>query len=291
MDNFTELMADDSANLHIVNFKFNGEIWHFVPDDKNGKPDIGNTHAIISLFSIIKLKRQYVLEDISKKAVWRLNWPLYISKIIYDDKECKFSLFNKWEIFKSSTGHTEFCESDIKNLVYHSSDLKLNGRVIIYGLCYGKVYSINCSEGNYFQIINFIRKSTSTNLFPFINRKSESKISKFGKKYFAMTLSYAPTGKIPVTMDEVDRAEIFIESHIDKVNQNIIFNPYYSQSISKEFQSRVTQAILSHRASKNIKEEIVQNEKDILVNETCEIDFDIDTSWIDKFINDIANDF
>lgn len=216
----------------MLNYKFNGDSWIFnlETDDKNVNSEILNN------FQILEISRQYIVEDMENSTP---NKSLFFSPILNDDYEWNISLYwNKWIL--SINNKCEFKNTLLKSDLKGNKNYRSNLRVLVFWLMNGKVSVINCSEGNYSEIKNFISSHTWTYLFPFCCFKWEEKTSFNWKKYFKLLIKSELNWKLPTLREEIKNGILNIKEYIENRNNEILQTISHKGSpIIQDFHERI----------------------------------------------------
>ncbi|EKD44309.1 MAG: hypothetical protein ACD_71C00179G0004 [uncultured bacterium (gcode 4)] len=233
----SEVLSQVSGSQRIESYNFNGNTGVFTKEsDKGDKEQI----FLIQPFIILDVKRQYLLEDTILSSNGNKKWAgLYRSPIFSESSNETFSLYGFQDgIFKSVTGTQEFNHRTIETLVQFSSDLRLNKKVIIYGIMNEKLCQITCSGGNFNIVWNFIQKHTFTNLFPFCSIKPILK-NGLHKKYFALDIQFFQTWKIKPTGENISQFLKGIEVYMENFNASLLGNDKIGAQVLQDFEERI----------------------------------------------------
>lgn len=222
---------------NVLNYRFNWDSWDFILESS------GEKEKLINLFQILKIQRQYVIEN-------KVSKNLYFSPIIEDGYQGNISLYSKNGVLIEN-GKSEYSVSDLKKY-FKNSNFNFNNKILLLWSLKGKLAVITSSEGNYNNIVKYINKSTFTHLFPQTSLKWEEKNFNW-KKYFSLnlTLSNAPwlwakTEDLIAMYSEIDDFIKFKNEYLESLGG-------YSSKSVLDFNSRIENFVKSKNTSSEIK--------------------------------------
>lgn len=125
--------------------------------------------------------------------------------------------------------------------------LRLNKKIVIFGMLNSKIVKISSSEGNVEEVLRFFASSTSNRIDPFVDVSSVPRKLGNGKEYFALKLSLSSARKLHPSRQEIATALSEIDDHVRSYNANLSFSSAPSLEVLQEFEERMRSYVAKTR--------------------------------------------